>query len=219
MKIFNVNNYIEELRDDEYYYSKDNPGLSASTLKKFHPSYRYKTDTDGWKHPLSFGSAVHHSILEPEKFFDTKFIEEPENLNKADRDAIERIYGAVMLHKQARDIITHPDALFEVPAAKMYEGILLKGKFDIVLGDMLYDIKTTSSIDSFDYTGSQIFMYPLSNYHYGMLSGRRQNFIVVDKKTFEVRIVETDDDYYRLGKRQWDEAWNEFINQQTNGTI
>ena len=213
--IFTLENELEKNKDDNYYYNPANPGLSASTLKKYHPTYKYKEDETGWKHPLEFGSAVHYSILEPEKYFNIEFNDEEDNhLTSIDKANIERMYGAMMLNKEIRDIITHPDAQFEVPAVKIHEGVLLKGKFDIVLGDELWDIKTTSSLKRFDYLGSQIFMYPLSNFHYYLLSSKKQNFIVVDKKTFEVAIIRTDNNYYQLGKRQWDQAWNEWKIQQ-----
>lgn len=216
MAIFNLKDERERNRDDVYYYNRENPGLSASTLKKYHPDYKYKSDKPGeFKHPLVFGDALHKSVLENDKYLEIDW--EAKGLTEDDLRAVEALYGAIMLYKPARDIILHKDVEYEVPDVAMHEDYLLKCKIDIALPEADWDIKTTSAEDerAYEYMASQLFMYPLSNYHYYLIRKKPMHFIVVSKTTNKVWLSKTDNQFYAYGRKQWNEAWSEF-KQQNN---
>ena len=223
MKIFNLQNYIESLNDDSVYYDKNSIALSASTLKKYSPKYpeKYKKPAGGgFIHPLEFGQAFHEAFLEKTSKYDLRTFDaqEGEGLTKDDEALIQRLYGATMMNDEARSILMHPDAEYEVPCAAMYDGWLFKCKLDIELNGEIYDIKTTNCEDeeSYRYVADHIFLYPLSAYHYFLITQKPMHYICVSKTSGKVWIERTDKEYYIMGSRMWEEAFNEFKKNYKN---
>ena len=80
------------------------------------------------------------------------------------------------------EIIYEDGNLFEEPAIGKIGGQLWKGKADIVRGDIVVDIKTTSRIDDF-YRSSKRYNYDSQAWIYEKLFERPVIFIVIEKVT------------------------------------
>ncbi len=192
---------IEKMKSDEYYYGPESSKyLSASTLKKYLkgdclPEEKQYRSSEA----MRFGNLLHKALLEPEKY-------EEETVSKEDAEHIDYLMECLYANDEVKKIMSHKDLVVEQPYIKTIDGIKLKGKIDIELPTQTWDLKTTSKLDSYDYTSENIFGYPLSAWQYWTLTGKVQNYIVVEKKTGRVRVKRSDKGFYTKGRNQWIKA-------------
>lgn len=90
-------------------------------------------------------------------------------------------------------------AEFEIPEIGNYNGFPFRGKADILLNGIVVDLKTTSDISSF-YESANTYNYDLQAALYLELFGAFEfRYVVVDKKTLEVQVIQFDDEFIQRG--------------------
>ena len=211
--MFGRKEILDRLLDDKEYYGEyGQQWLSASSLKHYLKNkYPKKEEECKFIHPLEFGNAFHQSLLEPLKFQERVFLPDEkdnalEGLKMSDRAHIEMLSDAVLSNKTARAVLEDGNNRFEVPYIGTFGDIDLKCKVDIEGEDCLWDLKTTGNLKAYPYTSVNLWGYPLSAWQYYMLTGKTMNFIVVEKNTGRVKIVYSDEEFYRIGRVQWQAA-------------
>tara|TARA_R110000824_G_scaffold127751_7_gene288123 strand:+ start:297 stop:1133 length:837 start_codon:yes stop_codon:yes gene_type:complete len=218
---------LEKMMDDDFYYGYlGKQALSSSSLKTLlkSPKLYVKSLTEGdiETQPLRDGKMFHWSILEPDKFEGIEIVDiKSRNTNKF-RFALEEaitagrsseVYTinernvAINLKKELLKNVEASkyleDAEFEVPAISMVDGIPFRGKADIVKGNKIIDLKTTGDIAKFRWSALN-FSYDLQAYLYLQLfpDATEFEFVVIDKKTFEIGIYTCSKDFLEGGKRK-----------------
>ena len=197
---------IERLKDDEEYYNGIGQNyLSASILKHYYNNILPYRRKEGFIHPLSFGDAVHKSVLEPLKYEELYFapIGTPNALTMADKAHSDFLRDCLTAHPEVNAILEDGNNQFEVPFIGEFDGVPLKCKCDIIGDTMNYDIKTTGNLEAYDYTAPNLWHYDISAYQYFLLTGRLMTFIVVEKNTGKIRIVTPTERFYNEGRRKW----------------
>ena len=196
--------FLRLLEQDDFYYGKEGSvALSASKLKSYYNSYYPQEVEFKQSEALIFGNWLHKIVLEP----DTYSIEDaPE----AHRGHLRHLRDEIYKDTTAKSILTHKSLRTEIPYVKKINGIWIKGKIDAELPGETWDLKSCSSLDSYEYLGNNRWMYPLSAWQYYILTGKIQHYIVVEKITGRVKIVRSTEAFYREGKRQWEWAWKQY---------
>jgi hypothetical protein len=212
-----MSSVIDRLRNDEDYYGE------------FGSKYLSNSDVESLvRDPMSFkkprpdtpnfatGRYFHQSILEPDKANEWGFCDASTRNTNIYKDFIaERGVEVALLLKEAVDVqaivkemmgnitfyenIKHKDAQYEVPAIKEMMGFEWKGKADIVLPDVVIDLKTTSDIFAFRWNAKK-YNYDSQAWIYGQLFGRPLVFYVIDKKTKRLGIFEPSSEFLEGGK-------------------
>lgn len=196
-----MSDVIENLRDDSNYYGAyGKQFLSNSdigTLLTNPLMFRKEEQEDNVNYAK--GRYFHQLILEPEKAEQTPFVDVSTRNTKAYKEFLETSGLSVCLleneglelRKLASrmtnnfdfyDTIRAEGVQYEVPAVKEIEGVMWKGKADIVHPEMLIDLKTTSNIGDFKWSARK-YNYDSQCYIYQQLFGRPLVFYVVDKTT------------------------------------
>ena len=80
-------------------------------------------------------------------------------------------------------------------------GYTWKGKADIVKPSMVVDLKTTSDLDRFKYSAND-YNYDSQAYIYNHLFGREVVFVVQEKGSNRVMIVECSEEFLDRGKEK-----------------
>jgi hypothetical protein len=162
------------------------------------------------------GRYFHQLILEPEKAKDTPFVDvstrttkeykafcETNNLQfcmlRKEMDEIERLVkvmnGNIVFFEQ----IYREGNKYEVPAIAEIQGMMWKGKADIVTDDSVIDLKTTSDIHKFKYS-AKAYNYDSQCYIYQQLFGKPLVFYVIDKVTGVLGIFRPTEDFVKGGE-------------------
>lgn len=216
---------LERMQEDDFYYGYlGKASLSSSSVKllnqspKAYQSYLHRGSEES--SALTNGKLVHMLILEPHKVQDsfeivdvkskaTKIFKEAEAANSvkavvtADefRNA-QRMMNALMSCKQVEDIITN--CTYETAGFGYVAGMPFRAKADMIHADGgIYDIKTTSDIESFRYSAKK-YGYASQAYIYGKIFGVHYlnfYFIAVDKSTYDIGIFNVSEEFYKLGEQ------------------
>lgn len=216
---------LERMQDDDFYYGYlGKASLSSSSVKLLNQSPKaYQSYLDRGSEEssaLTNGKLVHMLILEPHKVQDTfeivdvkskatKTFKEAEasNPSKAVVTADEfrnaqNMMNALMSCKQVEDIITN--CTYETAGFEYVAGMPFRAKADMIHADgSIYDIKTTSDIESFRYSAKK-YGYASQAYIYGKIFGVHYlnfHFIAVDKGTYDIGIFNVSEEFYRLGEQ------------------
>ena len=214
---------IEKLRDDEQYYGAfGQQYLSNSdigTLLK-NPMFFRKPQEDN----INFhkGRYFHQLILEPEKAKDTQFLDIGSRNTKAYKEQV--IYDSqaiIMLEKEGQEIrdcvsammgnidffegVRQEGNIYEQPASKEIQGMMWKGKADIVCTDKLIDLKTTGNLADFKWSARK-YNYDSQCYIYEELFGKPLVFYVVDKTTKMLGTYHPSEDFIERGRNKVTEA-------------
>jgi len=165
----NQKEILKKLEKDENYYGK------------FGKQYLSNSDISTLlKNPLALhtpqkkipaflvGGYFHTAILEPDKLKNFKIVESSTRNTKAYKeisggelcllqqevDQIELMVDKMMSNTVCKDLITNGEVKYEVPAIREIEGMMWKGKADIVNHSekLIIDLKTTNDIEKFRYT-------------------------------------------------------------------
>jgi hypothetical protein len=207
---------IEKLREDEHYY--------GDFGKQFRSNSDIKTLLNN---PLALGQQskpspaflvggyFHTAILEPNKLKKYKVIESSTRNTKAYKemsggelcllqkevDQIELMTQKIMENDVCRGLIKGIDVEYEKPGVAELEGAMWKGKADIVNHDekLIIDLKTTKDINSFKWSANR-FNYDSQAYIYSTLFGYEFCFIVIDKETHQIAVMDCSPEFYESGK-------------------
>lgn len=162
------------------------------------------------------GRYFHQLILEPEKAKDIKYVDASTRTTKIYKEFCEENnLPFCLLQKEVEDIqnlvgiINGNIAFFEelykkgnqyeIPAVGEIQGMMWKGKADIVTDDSIIDLKTTSDIDKFKWNAKK-YNYDSQCYIYQMLFGKPLVFYVIDKTTGVLGIFRPTEEFIKSGE-------------------
>ena len=213
---------LKKLKEDEHYYgtfgkqylsNSDISTLLNNPLQLGKPS---KPNPN-----FLMGGYFHTAILEPEKLASFKIVESTSRNTKqykeisggemcllqSEADNINLMTDKLEANDICRDLISnehkHADLLneYEKPMIKEIEGVMWKGKADIINHEekLVIDLKTTGDIDRFQWSAKK-FNYDSQAYIYQQLFGYEMLFIAIDKKTHQIGMFDCSPKFYESGK-------------------
>jgi hypothetical protein len=208
---------ITLLRDDvEYYKGVGKEYLSNSDIGVLlsNPQDFGKEREDS--KAFMDGRYFHQLILEPEKAKEMLSVDvstrttkeykafcEDNNLPfcmlKKEQDEIQGLVNIINGNIAFYDEIYKAGNLYETPAVGMIQGMMWKGKADIVTDDSVIDLKTTSDIHKFKWT-AKAYNYDSQCYIYQSLFGKPLVFYVIDKGTGVLGIFRPTEDFVKGGE-------------------
>tara|TARA_R110002153_G_scaffold59259_1_gene161936 strand:- start:2162 stop:2929 length:768 start_codon:yes stop_codon:yes gene_type:complete len=217
---FEKKDILQKMYDDSFYYGYlGKHALSSSTCKSLLESpeayveYINKPPKEKEPQPFRDGRLIHLLSLEPHRIEELTIIESTKG-SKAYKLAVEEqlpqtVYTLAELNrcKKVADSVLNnkefsgmvEDAEFEIPEIGNYNGFPFRGKADILLNGIVVDLKTTSDINSF-YESANTYNYDLQAALYLELFGAFEfRYVVVDKKTLEVQVIQFDDEFIQSG--------------------
>lgn len=210
---------LELLKDDKEYYggvgknylSNSDIGTLLNNPKEF-GKQREDNKT------FAEGRYFHQLILEPEKAKQVLYVDASTRTTKIYKDFCEENNLAFcLLQKEVEDIqrlvsiINGNIAFFEelykagnqyeVPAIGEIQGMMWKGKADIITDNAIIDLKTTSDIDKFKWNAKK-YNYDSQCYIYQMLFGKPLVFYAIDKVTGILGIFRPTEEFIKSGKEK-----------------
>lgn len=208
---------ITELRDDYQYYkgvgkhylSNSDIGVLLSNPQDF------GKDREDSKAFMD-GRYFHQLILEPDKAKEMPSVDvstrttkeykafcEDNNLPfcmlKKEQDEIQGLVNIINGNIAFYDEIYKAGNLYEAPAVGEIQGMMWKGKADIVTDEVIIDLKTTSDIHKFKWT-AKAYNYDSQCYIYQQLFGKPLVFYVIDKGTGVLGIFRPTEDFVKGGE-------------------
>ena len=230
---------LEKLRDDAQYYgafgkqylSNSDIGTLLSNPSDFGVS---RADNQAFAQ----GRLFHQLILEPQKAEDWKFVDVSSRNTKAYKEFvaennlefallekenlhIRNLVDVMMGNMDFYDDIRHEGNEYEVPAVGEIEGLMWKGKADIVHPEMLIDIKTTSKISDFKWSARK-YNYDSQCYIYQELFGKPLVFYVIDKTNNQLGIFRPTEEFVKGGRdkvKRAVEVYNKFFSKDATDDI
>ena len=209
---------INLLRDDKEYYggigkqylSNSDIGVLLSNPKDYG---KYRADNKSF----SDGRYFHQLILEPDKALDFKFVDTGTRLTKEykefikennlpfcmlkkEKDEIENLVRVMTGNLRFFEQIYKDGNQYEVPAIGEIQGMMWKGKADIITDECIIDLKTTSDINKFKWSAKS-YNYDSQCYIYQQLFGKPLVFYAVDKLSQQLGIY-TPTENFILGGEQ-----------------
>ena len=226
-----LNEAIERLRNDEDYYGefgrqfRSNSDISTLLTNPLALGAEQKPNIN-----FLIGGYFHTAILEPDKLKKYRIIESSTRNTKLYKeisggemcllqhevDKLELMIDTMVSNDACNDLINGIDVEYEKPGIKEIEGLLWKGKADIVNHDEKYvvDLKTTSNLHNFRNSAYK-YNYDSQAYIYRKLFGYDLIFLAIDKATRQIGIFDCSDKFYDSGKekvKQAVEQWKLFYN-------
>ena len=106
----------------------------------------------------------------------------------------------MLANKICHDLIRKGNVEYEQPGIAKLEGHYWKGKADIINHDekLIIDLKTTADVNKFKYSASK-YNYDSQAYIYSKLFGYEFVFIVIDKETHQIAVMDCSPDFYSSG--------------------
>ena len=211
----NKKKVLEQLKSDENYYGDfGKQFLSNSDIKTLLTNPLALGMQSKPSPAFLVGGYFHTAILEPDKLKKYKVIESSTRNTKAYKemsggelcllqkevDQIELMTQKILENDVCRGLIRGIDVEYEKPGLAELEGALWKGKADIVNHDekLIIDLKTTKDINSFKWSANR-FNYDSQAYIYSKLFGYEFVFIVIDKETHQIAVMDCSPDFYSSG--------------------
>jgi len=206
---------LEKLKSDENYYGDfGKQFLSNSDIRTLLTNPLALGIQSKPSPAFLVGGYFHTAILEPDKLKKYKVIESSTRNTKAYKemsggelcllqkevDQIELMTQKILENDVCRGLIRGIDVEYEKPGLAELEGALWKGKADIVNHDekLIIDLKTTKDINSFKWSANR-FNYDSQAYIYSKLFGYEFVFIVIDKETHQIAVMDCSPDFYSSG--------------------
>jgi len=206
---------LEKLKLDENYYGEfGKQFLSNSDIRTLLTNPLALGEQSKPSPAFLVGGYFHTAILEPDKLKKYKVIESSTRNTKAYKemsggelcllqkevDQIELMTQKILENDVCRGLIRGIDVEYEKPGLAELEGALWKGKADIVNHDekLIIDLKTTKDINSFKWSANR-FNYDSQAYIYSKLFGYEFVFIVIDKETHQIAVMDCSPDFYSSG--------------------
>lgn len=202
--------------DKEYYGGVGKKFLSNSDIGTLLTNPRdFGKDREDSKAFMD-GRYFHQLILEPEKAKLTPFVKassrntdiyknfcETNNLPfcmlKKEQDEVRSLVNIIKGNITFYDEIFREGNQFEVPAIGEIQGMMWKGKADIVGVDFLIDLKTTGDIQKFKWS-AKAYNYDSQCYIYQQLFGKPLVFYVIDKTTGVLGIFKPTEEFVESGE-------------------
>ena len=215
---------LANMQDDSFYYGYlGQNALSSSTIKTLvnSPKTYYFTTKygSGETQALRDGKLFHTMILEPEKLNDMIFVDAAtkaskeyklaketgkEVYTKNEKKAAERLCDALLRNEAVKEYLTKAE--YEVPQIAMIDGIPIRAKADIIKGNTIIDLKTTTGIKDFRYSADK-YSYDLQAWLYRKMFGVDNFiFIAIDKGSLDIAIFECSDEFYEKGKQKFEQG-------------
>ena len=222
----NQKEILKNLEKDENYYGKfEKQYLSNSDISTLLKNPLVLNSPQKKIPAFLVGGYFHTAILEPDKLKNFKIVESSTRNTKAYKeisggelcllqqevDQIELMVDKMMSNTVCKDLITNGEVKYEVPAIKEIEGMMWKGKADIVNHSekLIIDLKTTNDIEKFRYSATK-YNYDSQAFIYNQLFGYEMLFIVIDKNTHQIKLCECSDSFYEKGQRKVQEAVTQY---------
>ena len=223
----NKEKILQKLKEDEHYYGEfGNQYLSNSNISTLLNNPLQLGAPSKPNPNFLVGGYFHTAILEPEKLASFKIVEATSRNTKAykeitggemqllqsEADNTNLMVDKLMANDICRDLIRgtgiDKDAIntlieYEIPNIKEIEGVMWKGKADIINHEerLVIDLKTTGDIDRFQWSAKK-FNYDSQAYIYSQLFGYEMLFIVIDKKTHQIGMFDCSPKFYETGKEK-----------------
>ena len=211
----NKKKVLEKLKSDENYYGEfGKQFLSNSDIRTLLTNPLALGVQSKPSPAFLVGGYFHTAILEPDKLKKYKVIESSTRNTKAYKemsggelcllqkevDQIELMTQKILENDVCRGLIRGIDVEYEKPGLAELEGALWKGKADIVNHDekLIIDLKTTKDINAFKWSANR-FNYDSQAYIYSKLFGYEFVFIVIDKETHQIAVMDCSPDFYSSG--------------------
>lgn len=215
-----VNSQVLELlkNDQEYYGGIGKNYLSNSDIGTLlnNPKDFGKQREDN--KTFAEGRYFHQLILEPHKAKKVLYVDASTRTTKLYKDFCEENnLPFCLLQKEVEDIqrlvgiINGNIAFFEelykkgnqyeVPAIAEIQGMMWKGKADIITDNAIIDLKTTSDIDKFKWNAKK-YNYDSQCYIYQMLFGKPLVFYAIDKVTGVLGIFRPTEEFIKSGEEK-----------------
>ena len=218
----NKKKVLEKLKSDENYYGEfGKQFLSNSDIKTLLTNPLALGVQSKPSPAFLVGGYFHTAILEPDKLKKYKVIESSTRNTKAYKemsggelcllqhevDQIELMTQKILENDVCRGLIKGIDVEYEKPGLAELEGALWKGKADIVNHDekLIIDLKTTKDINAFKWSANR-FNYDSQAYIYSKLFGYEFVFIVIDKETHQIAVIDCSPEFYQSGKDKVERA-------------
>jgi hypothetical protein len=212
-----MDSILEKLKDDSQYYgefgkqylSNSDIGTLLTNPKEFGVG---RADNQAFAQ----GRLFHQLILEPQKAEEWEFVDVSSRNTKAYKEfiaeknlefallekenlQIRKLVDVMMGNMDFYDDIRNDGNEYEVPAVGEIEGLMWKGKADIVHPEMLIDIKTTSKISDFKWSARK-YNYDSQCYIYQQLFGKPLVFYVIDKTNEMLGIFRPTEEFVKGGR-------------------
>jgi len=236
-KEFKVKDILKKMDDDSFYYGYlSKHALSSSMCKSLLESpeaYANKLkEPPKAKEPQPFrdGRLIHLLALEPHRIEELTIIDSTKGsklyklaveekpaqtvYTRAELNRCKDIADAVLENNDFKNIVK--DASFEIPSISNYNGLPFRGKADVLLPGVVVDLKTTSDIDNFN-QAALLYGYDLQAALYlELFESFEFKYIVVDKKTKEVKTIQFSDDFIQSGYDKLDLATENYYKYLEN---
>ena len=164
------------------------------------------------------GIYFHQLILEPEKAKGMLYVDastrttkiykdfcEDNNLPfcmlQKEKEEIERLVGVINSNIAFFEEIYKKGNQYEIPAVKEIQGMMWKGKADIITDKEIIDLKTTSDIDKLKWNAKK-YNYDSQCYIYQQLFGKPLVFYVIDKTNDILGIFRPTEEFVRGGEEK-----------------
>jgi hypothetical protein len=223
-KVWDKKELLDNMYEDSFYYGYlGKQALSSSSLKMLIQSpktYKYVTKYgSGESQALRDGKLFHTMILEPHKIDELVIVDVATKAAKAYKEAkeqglevyttkeikdAERLADALLRNDEAVSYMSK--AKFEIPEVAMIDGIPFRAKADILKGNQIIDLKTTTGLNEFRYSAAK-YSYDLQAYLYREMFGVDNFvFVAIDKGSLDIGIFECSDEFYESGKRKLEQG-------------
>jgi hypothetical protein len=227
-KQWNKQELLDNMYDDSFYYGYlGKNALSSSSIKTLLSSpktYYFTTKYgSGESQALRDGKLFHTMILEPNKIDDIIFVEAAtkaskeyklakesgkEVYTKTEKKAGERLADALLRNEAVKEYLINAE--YEVPQIAMIDGLPIRAKADILKGNTIIDLKTTTGIKDFRYSADK-YSYDLQAWLYREMFGVENFvFVVIDKGSLDIAIFECSDEFYAKGKAKFEQGISNF---------
>ena len=208
---------IKMLQDDEHYYGTfGKQYLSNSDISALLNNPKmFRVPESGDNLAYAKGRYFHQLILEPEKAEQTQFVDVSTRTTKAykqyiddngidfcllekEGEEIRQLVTGMLNNFDFHDNIRATGVQYEVPSIKEIEGVMWKGKADIIHPEMIIDLKTTGNINDFKWSARK-YNYDSQCYIYQQLFGKPLVFYVVDKSTGMLGMFKPTEEFVQRG--------------------
>ena len=217
---------IDRLKNDEDYYGEfgqqylSNSNIESLLTNPLNINKKFGTTVD-----LLVGSYFHTAVLEPDKLKKyeivdastrntTKYIKASGDetlLLQHEVDKIHVMVDKIIENEFCKGLIFSENNDFEIPNICEIEGLLWKGKADVLNHSekLIIDLKTTSDISQFRYSARK-YNYDSQAYIYKKLFDYDLVFMVIDKKTHQIGMYDCSEDFLLRGKAKVEMAINNY---------
>ena len=211
----NKDTILKRLTHDKQYYGKfGKQFLSNSDISTLLSNPLGLGKDDKSSSAILIGSYFHTALLEPDKLNKFKIVDASTRNTKAYKEKsegklcllqsevnnVKLMIEKINQTKICEDLIRGDKIDYEVPNIAEIEGIMWKGKADVVnhKEDLVIDLKTTADINKFRSSAFR-YNYDSQAFIYKELFGYDFIFIVIDKTTKQIGIFECSDEFLTSG--------------------